>query len=199
MNKALVIIDMQNDFIPGGSLAVSGGDEIISVINDLIPNYPIVVATQDWHPANHLSFGSQHPNHKIFDTIDLNGIEQVLWPNHCVQGTNGAEFHSKLDLDSTQAIFRKGMHREIDSYSAFYDNNHLNSTGLTGFLKEKEVEEIHFCGLAADYCVYFSMKDALQEGFNVVLLENATRAIDYKQFEKQKAELLKINNFRIKN
>lgn len=190
MKKALIIIDMQNDFLPGGNLAVPNGDELIPVINKLIPQFELVIATQDWHPANHKSFASQHQEHQVFDVIDLNGLEQVLWPDHCIQGTKGAEFNSSLNLNTVEAIFRKGTNPEIDSYSGFYDNGKLKATGLSGYLKEKNVEELHFCGLAADYCVYFSMKDALRDNFKVVLHEDATRAIDPNNFMKIKEKLL---------
>lgn len=194
---ALLVIDVQNDFLPGGSLAVADGDQVIPVINKLIPQYDLVVATQDWHPANHKSFASQHEGKKLFEEIDLNGMNQRLWPDHCVQGTFGGEFHKDLELNTAEAVFRKGMDPEIDSYSGFYDNGHLKSTGLAGYLKEKGVEEIHFCGIAADYCVYFSIKDALLEGFKTVLIEEATKPIDAESFEKQKIELNKLDDFKM--
>lgn len=194
---ALLVIDVQNDFLPGGSLAVADGDKVIPIINKLIPQYDLVVATQDWHPANHKSFASQHEGKKLYEEIELNGMTQRLWPDHCVQGTFGGEFHKDLELNTAEAIFRKGMDPEIDSYSGFYDNGHLKSTGLAGYLKEKGVEEIHFCGIAADYCVYFSIKDALLEGFKTVLIEEATKPIDAENFEKQKIELNKIDDFKL--
>lgn len=194
---ALLVIDVQNDFLPGGSLAVADGDQVIPVINKLIPQYDLVVATQDWHPANHKSFASQHEGKKMFEEIELNGMTQRLWPDHCVQGTFGGEFHKDLELNTAEAVFRKGMDPEIDSYSGFYDNGHLKSTGLAGYLKEKGVEEIHFCGIAADYCVYYSIKDALLEGFKTVLIEEATKPIDAESFEKQKIELNKIDDFKL--
>lgn len=194
---ALLVIDVQNDFLPGGSLAVADGDQVIPVINKLIPQYDLVVATQDWHPANHKSFASQHEGKKMFEEIELNGMTQRLWPDHCVQGTFGGEFHKDLELNTAEAVFRKGMDPEIDSYSGFYDNGHLKSTGLAGYLKEKGVEEIHFCGIAADYCVYFSIKDALLEGFKTVLIEEATKPIDAESFEKQKIELNKLDDFKM--
>lgn len=194
---ALLVIDVQNDFLPGGSLAVANGDQVIPVINKLIPQYDLVVATQDWHPANHKSFASQHEGKKMFEEIELNGMTQRLWPDHCVQGTFGGEFHKDLELNTAEAVFRKGMDPEIDSYSGFYDNGHLKSTGLAGYLKEKGVEEIHFCGIAADYCVYYSIKDALLEGFKTVLIEEATKPIDAESFEKQKIELNKIDDFKL--
>ncbi|GLB51517.1 bifunctional pyrazinamidase/nicotinamidase [Neptunitalea chrysea] len=190
--KALVIIDVQNDFIPGGNLAVPHGYEVIPVINELQKKFDLVVATQDWHPENHASFVSQHEEHNVFDTIDLNGIEQILWPVHCVQNTEGAEFHKDLHTAKIEAIFRKGTNPEIDSYSGFYDNAHLKSTGLTGYLKDKGVTELYFTGLAADFCVYFSTKDAIREGFKSYLIEDATRAISEEDFENAKQDL--INN-----
>ena len=196
-NTALLIVDVQNDFIPGGSLAVEDGDKIIPVINELTPKYELVVATQDWHPANHKSFASQHTGHKVFDNIDLNGLSQVLWPDHCVQNTFGAEFHKDLNTNNIEAIFRKGMNPEIDSYSGFYDNGYLKSTGLAGYFKEKKIKEIHFCGLAADFCVYFSIMDAMKEGFKSVLIESATRPIDSQSFEQQKESLQKLKNFKL--
>lgn len=197
MKKALIIIDVQNDFIPGGSLAVEEGNQIIPEINRLIPDFELVIATQDWHPSDHKSFASQHSGKNVFDIIDLNGMEQVLWPDHCIQGTAGAEFHKDLNMNMVEAIFRKGTDPEIDSYSGFFDNGHLKSTGLTGYLNEKAIEELHFCGLAADFCVYYSMKDALEAVFHVVLHENATRPINAENFEMQKAELRKNPNFKV--
>lgn len=194
---ALLVIDIQNDFLPGGSLAVADGDKIIPIVNALIPQYDLVVATQDWHPSHHKSFASQHPEHKVFEEIKLNGLDQMLWPDHCVQNTTGAAFHQDLQTQSIETIFRKGMNPEIDSYSGFYDNNHLKSTGLAGYLREKGVDEVHFCGLAADYCVYFSIKDALKENFKAVLFENATKPIDAKNFELQKEELRAHPNFKL--
>lgn len=188
--KTLVIVDVQNDFIPGGALAVAGGDSIVPLINQLQKKFDLIVATQDWHPPGHASFASNHAGKNPFDKIDLHGIEQVLWPNHCIQGSEGAYFHRDLDMKKVEAIFRKGMDPEIDSYSGFYDNDHQKSTGLAGYLREKGATEIYFCGLAADFCVYFSVKDALQEGFSVTLLEDATRPLDEEQFQNIKDELL---------
>lgn len=197
-NTALIVIDVQNDFIPGGSLAVTDGDKIIPVINNLISSYDLVIATQDWHPENHQSFASQHSGKDEFEIMDLNGFQQVLWPNHCVQNTFGAEFHKDLNTNNIEAIFRKGMNPEIDSYSGFYDNGRLKSTGLTGYLKEKNIEEIHFCGLAADFCVYFSIMDALKEGFKTVLIEEGTKPIDIQNFELQKVKLSENNRFNLR-
>ncbi|WP_372917669.1 bifunctional nicotinamidase/pyrazinamidase [Salegentibacter sp.] len=188
--KTLVIIDMQNDFVPGGALAVPQGDEIVSLINKLQNKFDLVIATQDWHPEEHASFAESHPGKEEFESIDLNGTDQILWPVHCVQNSEGAEFHPELENAKIEAIFRKGTDPEIDSYSGFYDNAHLKSTGLAGYLREKGAEELYFCGLAAEYCVYFSVKDALQEGFKAVLIEDATRALDQDDFEKAKKDIL---------
>ena len=187
--KALLLIDVQNDFMPGGALAVPEGDQIVPIINKIQHKFDLVLATQDWHPAGHASFASTHGK-DIYELVDLNGIDQVMWPDHCVQGTKGADFHDDLKLDKIEAIFRKGTNPEIDSYSGFYDNAHLKSTGLGGYLKEKGVTELYFAGLAGDYCVAFSVKDALAEGFTSFLIEDATRAIDAEGFEKAKAEIV---------
>ncbi|MGB8375755.1 MAG: bifunctional nicotinamidase/pyrazinamidase [Salegentibacter sp.] len=188
--RTLIIIDVQNDFIPGGALAVPGGDEIVPLINRLQPKFDLVIATQDWHPEGHASFASSHLGKEQFESIKLDGLDQVLWPDHCVQNSEGAEFHRDLDTARVEAIFRKGTNLKIDSYSGFYDNAHLKSTGLVGYLREKGVKELYFCGLAAEFCVFFSLKDALEEGFQATLIEDATRALDNDQFEKAKAEIL---------
>lgn len=190
--KTLVIVDPQNDFMPGGSLAVPEGDQIVPVINELQDKFELVVATQDWHPKAHASFASAHPGKKEFETIELDGIEQVMWPDHCVQNTPGADFHKDLKTAKFEAIFRKGTDKKIDSYSGFYDNGHKKSTGLTGYLKEKKSTHLYFCGLAAEICVYFSAKDALKEGFKVSIIEDATRALDNGEFKKQKVELKEL-------
>ena len=187
--KTLVIIDVQNDFIPGGSLEVPEGDKIIPVINKLQQNFDLVIATQDWHPQNHISFASNHKNKNPFNKIEWHGIDQVLWPDHCVQNSRGADFHPDLKMEKVEAIFRKGMDREIDSYSGFYDNGHEKNTGLAGYLHERNADELYFCGLAADFCVLFSINDALKEGFSAVLIEDATRPINSKNFENIKKEL----------
>jgi len=188
--RALVIIDIQNDFVPGGSLAVAGGDEIIPIINKLQNKFDLVIATQDWHPLDHSSFAINHPGKKEFEIIKLNEIDQVLWPVHCVQNSEGAEFHHELNSNKIEAIFRKGTNKEIDSYSGFYDNAHLKSTGLAGYFKDKGVSTLYFCGLAADYCVYFSIIDALKEGFEAILIEDATKAISQENFERAEIEIL---------
>jgi nicotinamidase/pyrazinamidase len=188
--KALLLIDIQNDFIPGGALAVPGGDEIIDTVNKLQDHFNLVVATQDWHPSNHKSFASQHEGKGVFEKIELNGLEQVLWPDHCVQGTEGAAFSPKLNMNRVEAIFRKGTNSAIDSYSGFYDNGHLKSTGLADYLRGKGIADVFIVGLAGDYCVYFSAKDALAEGFQTYLIEGAIRAIDNDDFEKAKQDII---------
>ncbi|SMG46483.1 bifunctional nicotinamidase/pyrazinamidase [Sphingobacterium psychroaquaticum] len=184
--KALIIVDMQYDFLPGGNLAVAEGDQIIPVINSIQQQYDVVVATQDWHPLHHISFASQHPGKKVGDVIEKDGKEQALWPDHCVQGTRGAALSEALDNQPIAAVFRKGMDPKIDSYSGFFDNGQEKSTGLSGYLKNLNIDEVHVCGLAADYCVYFTALDSLSEGFNTVILEDATRAIDAAGFEIKK-------------
>jgi len=190
--KTLIIIDPQNDFMPGGSLSVPNGDEIIPIVNKLQEKFDLVIASQDWHPTGHASFASSHKGKNEFETIDLNGIEQVMWPEHCVQNTDGAEFHKDLETAKIEAIFRKGTNPEIDSYSAFYDNQHLKSTGLAGYLKEKKANDLYFCGLAAEICVHFTAKDAIKEGFKATVIEDAVRALNSEDFEKAKAELKEL-------
>lgn len=187
--KALILVDVQNDFLPGGTLEIAYGDSIVPVINQLLPKFELVVATQDWHPADHASFAGNHQGKKPFDIIELFGIQQVLWPDHCVQGTKGAEFHPEMETMKIAAIFRKGMNPEIDSYSGFYDNDHRQSTGLAGYLKDKGADQLYFAGLAADICVYFTIQDALAEGFNTVLIEDATCPLNADEFVKIKKEL----------
>ena len=187
--KTLIIVDVQNDFTPGGSLEVPEGDQIIPVINQLQDKFDLVIATQDWHPADHSSFASNHDDKEPFDQIEWKGQEQTLWPDHCVQGSQGAEFHPDLDMNKVEAIFRKGMDTDIDSYSGFYDNGHEKNTGLTGYLKERKAQDLYFCGLAADVCVQFSIKDALKEGFSATLFEDATRAIDDDNWRKIREDL----------
>lgn len=176
--KALIIVDIQNDFIPGGSLAVPDGDKIISRINELQKKFDLVVATQDWHPANHKSFASQHDSKNPFDVIDLNGLQQTLWPDHCIQSTKGAEFHKDLNTNKIEAIFRKGTNPEIDSYSGFFDNGRKKATGLHGYLQERKVTSVFVCGLAADFCVYYTALDALSLGYETTILDESTKAID---------------------
>ena len=187
--KALLLIDIQNDFLPGGSLTVRDGDEIIPLVNQLQSGFDLVVATQDWHPQEHKSFASNHEEKKAFETIQWQGLPQVLWPDHCVQGTFGAELSTAVNWNKTEAIFRKGTNSEIDSYSGFYDNDHLKSTGLADYLKGRKIAEVYIAGLAGDYCVYFTAKDALQEGFITYMIEDATRSISEEGFAKAKKDI----------
>lgn len=187
--KTLIVIDVQNDFMPGGSLAVPNGDKIVPVINRIQDTFDLIVASQDWHPQNHISFASNHPGKSTFEEIEIQGQKQVLWPDHCVQETEGALFHPQLKTQGWETIFRKGTDPKIDSYSAFYDNGHLKSTGLTGYLKEKGASQLFFCGLAADICVYFSAIDAFKEGFACFFIEDAAQALDLETFELQKKEM----------
>lgn len=188
--RALLLIDIQNDFLPGGSLAVPGGDQIIPVVNEVQKSFDLVVATQDWHPQSHKSFASSHEGKRVFEHIDLNGLPQVLWPDHCVQGTKGADFSAGVNWDRTEAIFRKGMAPEIDSYSGFYDNGHLKTTGLADYLRGKGVTSVYIAGLAGDYCVFFSAKDALAEGFQTYVIEDATKPISEEGFALSMNEIL---------
>ncbi|HET6559403.1 MAG TPA: bifunctional nicotinamidase/pyrazinamidase [Prolixibacteraceae bacterium] len=196
--KTLLIIDVQNDFIPGGSLAIDNADRIIPVINQLQKEFDLIIATQDWHPKNHLSFASNHSDKKPFEKAVVQGVEETLWPDHCVQGTRGAEFHPELQTNRIAAIFRKGMDPRVDSYSGFYDNHHKISTGLSGYLREKGVTGIHFCGLAADICVYFTIKDAISEDFSAILIEDASQPLNSEDYEDIKKRLV-AKGVRIKN
>lgn len=188
--KAFVIIDIQYDFLPGGSLAVNEGDKVIPLINQLQDNFDLIVATQDWHPHNHQSFAAEHEGKKEFEVIDLHGLNQVLWPVHCVQGTDGAKFVEELEANKIAAIFRKGMNMEIDSYSGFFDNGRRQNTGMHGFLQDRQVNELFIAGLATDYCVYYTANDALDLGYKVNVIEDASRPIDPENWEKLKKELI---------
>lgn len=188
--KAFVIIDIQYDFLPGGSLAVNEGDKVIPLINQLQDHFDLIVATQDWHPHNHQSFAAEHPGKKAFEVIDLHGLNQVLWPVHCVQGSNGARFSEELEANKIAAIFRKGMNVEIDSYSGFFDNGRRQNTGMHGFLQDRQVDELYIAGLATDYCVYYTANDALDLGYKVNVIEDASRPIDPENWKKLKKELL---------
>jgi nicotinamidase/pyrazinamidase len=177
-DKALIIVDVQNDFCPGGTLAVPEGDKIIPVINKISGKFKKVIGTQDWHPEGHMSFAVNHPGKKVYDVIEYKGIEQVLWPNHCVQGTPGAGFHPDLDTENIDLILRKGINPEIDSYSAFQENDKKTLTGLEGYLKTLNVKQTYFCGLALDYCVFYSAMDAKEIGFETYVVIDATKGID---------------------
>lgn len=175
---ALIVIDVQNDFCPGGALAVAGGDEIISRINGLMGDFVTVVLTQDWHPANHASFAANHPGAAPFSLTTMPYGPQVLWPTHCVQGTEGAAFHEALRTDPAQLVIRKGFRPQIDSYSAFFENDRTTATGIEGYLKNRGVTSVTLVGLATDYCVAYSALDAARLGFEATVLEGACRAID---------------------
>ena len=182
--NALIIVDVQNDFLPGGTLAVKEGDVVIPVINNLQSKFDLVVATQDWHPFDHKSFASSHPGKKVFEEINLDGLPQVLWPDHCVQETIGAQFSSLLHTRKIEAIFRKGMDINIDSYSGFFDNGKKKATGMGAYLKGRGITHIYVAGLAADYCVKFTALDGLELGFKSTIIIDATRAIDPENFKK---------------
>lgn len=190
--RTLILVDVQNDFMPNGRLAVPQADRIIPVINRIQEHFDLIVATQDWHPKNHKSFASNHRDKKPFDIIDLNGTEQILWPDHCVQGSSGAEFHPDLQTNKIAAVFRKGMNPEIDSYSGFFDNNRKISTGLSGYLKEKGVTDVHFCGLATDICVFHTVRDSIGEGFSAILIEDASQPLDATDFVVKRTELIQL-------
>jgi len=175
---ALVAIDVQNDFCPAGALAVPRGDEVVPVINRLVRRFPHVVLTQDWHPRGHVSFASSHPGHEPFERIRVSYGEQVLWPDHCVPGTLGAELHPGLDTQAADLVLRKGSNPAIDSYSAFYENDHRTSTGLAGYLRERGCQGLYLAGLATDFCVQYSALDARREGFEVFVVEDGVRGID---------------------
>jgi len=179
--KALVLIDLQYDFLPTGSLPVPEGDQVIAVANRLMSKYPLVVASQDWHPKNHGSFASNHPGKKPGEIIQLDGLTQILWPNHCVQNTRGAEIVEELDIRKVEKVFKKGTDPKIDSYSTFFDNAHRKDTGLGDYLKHKGVDEVHLMGLATDYCVKFSALDAASLGFKTTVLIDGCRGVEIKR------------------
>lgn len=175
---ALILVDLQNDFLPGGALGVPGGDEVIPIANRLMDDFEIIVATQDWHPPDHGSFAANHPGRQVFGNIDLHGLTQTLWPVHCVQGTPGAEFAPGLDAGRITRVFRKGTRPEVDSYSGLFDNGRRHSTGLAEWLREQGVTRVTVCGIATDYCVKFTALDAVAEGFDVTLHLPACRGVD---------------------
>ncbi|MFW5757762.1 MAG: bifunctional nicotinamidase/pyrazinamidase [Bacteroidota bacterium] len=186
---ALIIVDVQNDFLPGGSLAVSDGDKIVPVINALQEKFELVVATQDWHPEDHGSFASNHEGKEPFDKTMLEGLEQILWPDHCVQSSKGADFSGKLKNKRIEAIFRKGMEKQIDSYSGFFDNGKKKATGLADYLRGRGVERVFIAGLAADVCVGFTTLDALELGFETFVIEDATKPIDEQNWKEMKNDI----------
>jgi nicotinamidase/pyrazinamidase len=174
----LLVVDIQNDFCPGGALAVPRGDEVVPIVNGLSRRFRHVLLTQDWHPPHHSSFASSHPGHQPYEVIRLPYGPQILWPDHCIQGTPGAAFRSDLDIPHAQLIIRKGYRREIDSYSAFFENDHRTPTGLAGYLRERGLSRVFLAGLAFDFCVRWSAEDAHNSGFEVVVIEDACRGID---------------------
>ena len=176
--RTLVLVDLQYDFMPGGALAVAHGDEVVPVACALVPKFDVVIATQDWHPRNHASFAVNHPERDVGDVIELDGLSQVLWPPHCVQGTRGAELHEALDRKRITAVFRKGIDPTIDSYSGFFDNGHRKATGLGDWLRERKIAKLWVMGLATDYCVKFTVLDARRLGFEVVVIEDGCRAVN---------------------
>ena len=176
--RALIIVDVQNDFMPGGALPTRHGEEIVPVINELQPRFDVVVATQDWHPPNHGSFASNHPGKKPGDVVSLGGLEQILWPDHCVQGSRGADLHRDLDTSRIAKLAQKGTDPAIDSYSTFYDNGRRKSTGLEKYLRENSVTDVYIGGLATDYCVLWSARDALDLGFHTHVITDACRGVD---------------------
>lgn len=177
-NKALVMVDLQNDFCAGGSLAVPDADAIIPIVNKLQAYFDFIIATQDWHPENHVSFATQHPQAAVSDQIMIGDQIQILWPPHCIQQSNGAALHADLNQTRIKKIFHKGTDPQIDSYSAFYDNAHLRSTGLAEYLQAAQVEDVYLLGLATDYCVKFSALDAIKAGFNVYIIADACRGVE---------------------
>ncbi|MBL0219112.1 MAG: bifunctional nicotinamidase/pyrazinamidase [Myxococcales bacterium] len=185
--RALILVDLQYDFCPGGALAVARGDETIAVANRLMPHFSTVVATQDWHPAAHKSFAVNNPGTQVGDLIDLGGVRQVMWPAHCVQGSRGAELHHDLDRTKVTQVFQKGTDPQIDSYSGFFDNGHAKATGLGPWLNERWVKQLYILGLATDYCVKFTALDARQLGFDVWLVEDGCRAVDLKPGDGERA------------
>ncbi len=177
-SAVLIVTDVQNSFMPGGSLAVPAGDEIVPIINALAPRFANVILTQDWHPAGHRSFASSHPGKKPFDTVVLEYGDQILWPDHCVQGSEGALLHPGLDIAHAQLVLRKGYHANVDSYSAFIEGDGTTRTGLASYLRERGIDSVYLCGLATDFCVAWSALDARKLGFAATVIEDACRAID---------------------
>lgn len=175
---AFIMVDLQNDFCHGGNLEVPEGDAVVPLANQLQEYFDLIIATQDWHPEDHMSFASNHTGKKVYDVITINQLQQVLWPDHCVQNTHGAAFHPQLKTAKIQKIIFKGTDKSIDSYSAFFDNAHLRSTGLADYLREQQIDIIYIMGLATDYCVKYSCLDAIECGFQVYLIEDACRGVE---------------------
>jgi len=188
INASLLIIDVQNDFCPGGRLQVAQGDMVVPVINKIAGRFLNVVATQDWHPRNHVSFASNHEKKTPFDSVIVNGIERVLWPDHCIQGTDGADLHPGLDQRNIDLILRKGTRPGLDSYSAFFENDKKTATGLSSYLKGLGIEKVFVCGLAADICVYYSAMDSVKLGFTTFFVADASRGVDIPEGNIEKTE-----------
>lgn len=176
--KALILVDIQNDFLPGGALAVPHGDEVVTVANEQQSHFDLIVATQDWHPADHQSFAANHPGKRIGDLVRVNGVPQILWPVHCVQETSGADFAATLKREQWARVFQKGVDREIDSYSGFFDNGRVKDTGLASYLRQQEVDSVFVMGLATDYCVKFTVLDAVSLGFRTHLILDGCRGVN---------------------
>lgn len=187
MKQALVIVDVQNDFIPGGALPAKDGEEVVPVINRVQARFDLVVATQDWHPANHGSFASNHPGHEPGEIIDLHGLQQILWPDHCVQGTWGAELHRELDRSRIATIMYKGTDPAIDSYSTFFDNGHRKATGLESLLRSNAVRDVYLAGLATDYCVLWSARDSVHLGFRTHVIIDGCRGVELRPGDSERA------------
>lgn len=195
----LLVVDVQNDFCPGGALAVEDGNSVVPVINGLIDRFENIVLTQDWHPIHHSSFASNHEGQTPFSTIDMPYGEQTLWPDHCIQGSKGAEFHSDLITYPASLIIRKGMNPAIDSYSAFYENDRTTGTGLGGYLREHNIRRVICTGLAYDFCVFYSAQDAVTEGFETVVVTDACRAINMEGSEQQATDAMKASGVTLLN
>lgn len=203
---ALVLVDIQNDFMPFGSLPVPDGDAVVAVANALVTRFGLVIATQDWHPPDHGSFASSHPGHRVGDVVTLGGVSQVLWPDHCVQNRPGASFHSGLDIAGVHSVVRKGADRLIDSYSGFFDNGHGRDTGLAAMLRSQGVDAVTLVGLATDYCVKYTALDAVALGFGVSVVEEGVRAVDLTPGDGEAAlaemraagcEIVSVSTFRV--
>lgn len=184
---ALILVDLQNDFMPGGPLAVSEGDQVIPVANRLMPEFEVVVATGDWHPADHCSFASNHPGHEVGEVIKVEGLDQILWPDHCIQDTEGAKLHADLDRSRIDHMLHKGDNPRLDSYSAFFDNGHVQATGLGDYLQDKNVNRVVIMGLALDVCVKYTALDALKLGFETVLIQDGCRAVNLQPGDEESA------------
>ena len=185
--RALILVDLQNDFCPGGQLAVPFGDQVIEIANQLQPHFSCVVASKDWHPPHHMSFASSHPGRHVGDQIVVHGMPQILWPDHCVQETKGADFHADLNIQLINCIFYKGTDPAIDSYSTFFDNEHQRSTGLADYLHKRDIQDLYIMGLATDYCVFYSVLDALDLGFKATVVRDGCKAINLHPGDEEKA------------